>query len=773
MFKSFPHYRQLDAMDCGPTCLRMIAKYYGKNYTLQSLREKSFITREGVSMLGISEAAESIGFRTTGVKITLEQLKKDVPLPCILHWNQNHFVVLYKIKKINHFNIQRLFNKSDSHPQRSTTTSPLPDSYTPQRPLQRGNEGFQFCIADPASTLVSFTEEEFKRCWISTKSENIDTGTTLFLEPGPDFYTMEDEKQARKQGLSFFFRYLNPFKKELLQLILGMITASILQLIMPFLTQSLVDTGIRDSNLNFITLILIAQLVVFLARMATDFIRSWILLHVNTRINIALISDFLAKLMRLPLKFFDTKMVGDIMQRIGDHRRIETFLTGSSINTLFSFVNFIVFGIVLAYYNLAILGLFLLGNGLYVAWILAFMRYRRELDVRRFSQAAGEQSNLFQLITGMQEIKLNNCETEKRWQWERIQVKLFKISIKGLALEQYQQIGSAFFSQSTNIFISFLAARAVVTGDMTLGMMMSLTYIIGQLTSPVEQFIGFARAFQDAKISLERLGEIHQKEDEEETMSLKLSTLPDNRNFRIDNLSFSYDGADRDYVLENINLTIPAHKVTAIVGVSGSGKTTLIKLLLGFYTPNKGEVRVGDVLLQHINPHVWRSCTGSVMQDGFIFSDTIAKNIALGAEIIDRERLLHAARVANIREFIDSLPLGYNTKIGMEGSGISQGQRQRILIARAVYKNPEFIFLDEATNSLDANNEKQIMDQLHRFYVGKTVVVVAHRLSTVRDADNIVVLDKGRIVEEGTHAELTARRGIYYELVRNQLEMGK
>ena len=774
MLNSFPHYRQLDAMDCGPTCLRMIAKYYGRNYTLQTLREKSFITREGVSMLGISEAAESIGFRTTGVKITLEQLKKEVPLPCILHWNQNHFVVLYDIKK------RRLRN-------RSTMT------------------GEQFCIADPASTLVTFTEEEFKRCWLSTRTENRETspcqigvqdlpppppkgdnmpfsvsskgdyddaGTALLLEPGPEFYVIEDEKQARKQGLSFFFRYLTPYKKELLQLILGMITASILQLIMPFLTQSLVDTGIRDSNLSFITLVLIAQVVIFLARLSVDFIRSWILLHVNTRINIALISDFLAKLMRLPLKFFDTKMVGDIMQRIGDHRRIESFLTGTSINTLFSFVNFIVFGIVLAYYNLTILGLFMLGNGLYVAWILAFMRYRRELDIRRFSQAAGEQSNLFQLITGMQEIKLNNCETDKRWQWERIQVKLFKISIKGLALEQYQQLGSVFFNQSTNIFISFLAARSVVMGDMTLGMMMSLTYIVGQLSSPIEQFIGFARSFQDAKISLERLGEIHQKEDEEQTLALKVTALPANRSFTIENLSFSYDGADRDYVLENINLTIPERKVTAIVGASGSGKTTLIKLLLGFYSSNKGEIKVGDIALQHINPHVWRARTGSVMQDGFIFSDTIARNIAIGDEIVDRERLLHAVKVANIRDFIDSLPLGYNTKIGMEGSGISQGQRQRILIARAVYKNPEFIFLDEATNALDANNEKQIMEQLHRFYEGKTVVVVAHRLSTVRDADNIVVLDKGKVAEQGTHAELTAKRGIYYELVKNQLEMG-
>ncbi|SEA48601.1 ATP-binding cassette, subfamily B [Porphyromonadaceae bacterium KH3R12] len=733
--KSFPEYIQLDTMDCGPTCLRMLAKYHGKHYNLETLRQHSFITREGVSMLGISDAAEYIGFRTSGLMISFEQLVEEVSLPCIVHWNQNHFVVVYDIRKDK-------------------------------------KKGYRVYVADPALGLVTYDEADFKKCWLSTKKEDEDKGAALQLEPGPDFFNRDDEKENKNHGLRYFLRYLSPYKSQLIQLILGMVVISILQLIFPFLTQSMVDIGIRDGNLSFITLILIAQLVIFVARLSVEFIRSWILLHMNTRINIALISDFLAKLMKLPLRYFDTKMTGDIMQRIGDHSRIESFLTGNSISTLFSFVNFFIFAFVLAYFNLLILGIFLIGNVLYIIWILFFMKYRRELDHKRFAQSAGEQSNLIQLITGMQEIKLNNSEKQKRWQWERIQVKLFKISIKGMALEQLQQVGSVFFSQTTNIIVSFIAAKAVVDGQMTLGMMMALTYIIGQLSSPIEQFINFARSFQDAKISLERLNEVHGKEDEEETITNKLTVLPDRRDISIENLSFSYDGADRDYVLENINLTIPHQKITAIVGASGSGKTTLIKLLLGFYEPNKGTIKIGETPLSIINPHFWRSKSGSVMQDGFIFSETIAQNIAVGEDRVDIDKLRHSVTVANIGEFIDSLPLGYNTKIGMEGSGISQGQRQRILIARAVYKNPEFIFLDEATNSLDATNEKEIMKHLQDFYVGKTVVVVAHRLSTVRDADKIVVLDQGKVVEVGTHSELTQLRKKYYELVKNQLELG-
>lgn len=732
---TFPHCKQLDKMDCGPACLRMIAKFYGKNYSLQTLREHSYISRDGVSLMGLSDAAESIGFRTIGLRITLEQLEKDVPLPCILYWNQNHFVVCYGVKK-------------------------------------RGDR-YYFQIADPANSLLIYSEEEIKRCWLSAKSGTREVGIALVIELGTRFYEFGDESEG-EQGhkLSFFIRYLTPYKKQLLQLALGMLTGSLLQLIFPFLTQSLVDVGIRDGNLGFITLILIAQIILFISQLSVEFIRSWILLHVNARISISLISDFLIKLMKLPLHFFDTKLLGDIMQRIRDHGRIRSFLMGSSISTVFSFITFFIFAIVLAYYNWYVLVIFLAGNILYVGWILLFMKYRRELDIKRFEQSADEESNLIQLVTAMQEIKLNNCETQKRWQWERIQVKLFKISVKGLALGQVQQVGSVFFNQTTNIIISFIAAKAVVEGQMTLGMMMSLTYIIGQLSAPVSSFISFAQQFQDAKISLERLNEVHRKPDEEQNIASKLAILPEKRDIKIENVSFSYDGADRDYVLDNISLFIPEHRVTAIVGASGSGKTTLIKLMLGFYLPNKGTVKVNDTPLENINPHLWRARTGAVMQDGFIFSETIAQNIAVGEEQIDIERLRHAVMIANIRDFIDSLPLGYNTKIGMEGNGISQGQKQRLLIARAVYKNPEFLFFDEATNALDANNEKEIMEHLHEFYKGKTVVVVAHRLSTVKDADKIVVLDKGRIAEEGTHKELTAKRGLYYQLVKNQLELG-
>ncbi len=729
--KKFPHYTQLDAMDCGPTCLRIVAKHYGKTYSLQSLREKSRITREGVSLLGISDATEAINMRTIGVNITYEQLVKEANLPCIVHWGQNHFVVVYKISK-----------KSET-----------------------------IYVSDPAEGLLKYTKKEFLKKWLSTKKDGDDKGIALLLEPTPDFYEQEDEKQD-KTKFKFLFSYLKPHKKLVIQLFLGLLTGSLLQLIFPFLTQSVVDFGISNQNIGFIYLVFIAQLTLYIGRTAVDFIRSWILLHISTRVNISLISDFLIKLMKLPISFFDRKMTGDILQRINDHTRIENFLTSTSLNIIFAFVNLIIFGIVLLFYSSKIFAIFLVGSFLYGFWIWIFMKKRRELDYKRFSQLSDNQSNVIQLITGMQEIKLHNAEQQKRWEWESIQARLFKVNVKSLALNQYQQAGSVFLNETKNIFISFIAATSVIHGDMTLGMMLAVQYIIGQLNSPVEQMINFMRSAQDAKISLERLGEIHLKEDEETPDETKISELPEKRDINIKNLSFSYSGSKDDYVLKNINLLVPEKKITAIVGTSGSGKTTLLKLLLGFYPPDEGEIRAGDIRLKNFSIKAWRNKCGTVMQDGFVFSDSIAKNIAVSDEIVDKEKLLHAVKVANIQEFIESLPLAYNTKIGQEGTGLSQGQRQRILIARAVYKNPEFIFFDEATNALDANNEKIIMDNLDKFFKGKTAIVVAHRLSTVKNADKIIVLEKGELIEEGTHEELTKKKGAYYELVKNQLELG-
>lgn len=713
-------------MDCGPTCLRMVAKFYGRNYSLQKLREYCQISRDGVSLFGISEAAEQIGFRSLGVKLSIEQLQ-EAELPCILHWRQNHFVVLYKIKKGMYY------------------------------------------IADPAKGLITYTEKEFKSNWINTK-EFYD-GISLLLGPTPKFYEQEEEKSSEVKW-SFFFRYLIAYRQLITQLFIGLGVGSLLQLITPFLTQSVVDIGINTRNLNFIYVILIAQVMLFLGSASVEFIRSWIMLHITTRLNVSILTDFLIKLMRLPMGFFDTKMTGDIMQRMGDQGRIQSFLTGSTLNILFSMFNLVIFGFVLAYYDGAIFFIFLVSSIIYTVWILLFLKRRRDLDYKNFDLSAKNQNSTIQLITGMQEIKLNNCEQQKRWDWEHIQAGLFKFSVKSLALNQYQQAGALFINQAKNIIITFLSAKAVIEGDLTLGGMMAVQYIVGQLNSPVEQFLGFIQSFQNAKISLERLNEIHAMDDEESLDKQFNVDLPDSKSISIKGLTFRYPGAVNDPVLENIDLHIPEGKTTAIVGMSGSGKTTILKLLLRFYNWEKGEIRVGESKLSQIGYKVWRSQCGVVMQDGFIFSDTIANNIAVGNERPNKTKLHHAVKVANIGDFIEGLPMGYNTKLGSEGNGISQGQKQRILIARAVYKDPEYIFFDEATNALDANNERVIMDNLQEFFKGRTVVVVAHRLSTVSNADNIIVLDKGKIIEQGTHHELTRLKGEYYGLVKNQLELG-
>jgi len=702
-------------------------------------------------MLGISDAAESIGFRTRGYRLTWEQLRDEVPLPCIVHWNQRHFVVLYNITKKRGGGrcVGRL---------RNARSQDLQDRYIVH-------------VADPASGLLKYSGSEFLRCWYSTKTNGIEEGSALLLEPSPEFYRQEDEGKGKLKFL-YLLNYIRPYSKYILQLMLGMFTTGIISLLFPFLTKSLVDTGIGGSNMPFIVMVLIAQFILVLSQAANGLLRGWISLHVTSRVSISLISDFLIKLMKLPISFFDVKLIGDIMQRIGDHNRIRSFLTDSLISIVFAVVILIMYAILMATYNLGILGIFLFGSALYIGWVVLFLKRRRELDYKRFQQSAANQSNIVQLVTGMQEIKLNSCEKKKRWEWERIQIKLFKVSLKSMMLNQNQQLGAALINQAKDILISFLSAKAVIEGQMTLGMMMAVQYIIGQLNAPIQQFIGFIQAAQDARISLERLGEIHNREDEEKPEDDKINDIPSDKDIVIKNLLFQYEGPHSERVLDDVSLTIPAKKITAIVGISGSGKTTLIKLLLGFYTPVKGDIFINGTPLGYYSQSGWRKRCGVVMQEGFIFSDTIAGNIGLIDEVPDKQKIDRAVKMANIKEYIESLPLGYNTKIGNDGHGLSTGQKQRLLIARAVYKEPDFIFFDEATNSLDAKNEKTIMENLGSFFEGKTVVIVAHRLSTVKNADQIVVLEKGEIVEKGTHKELVEKKGAYYYLVKDQLELG-
>lgn len=732
MIKKFPHYTQIESKDCGPTCLKIVAKHYGRSLNIQALRELSETTREGSNLLTLSDAAESIGFRTLGVKLSVNDLL-EAPLPCVLHWNSNHYVVLYKIKK------KRCY------------------------------------ISDPAYGLIAYNETEFIKFWIGNNAdETTKEGIALLLEPTPNFYEDQDnegKKDRKAFGFGMLSKYVLRYKSFIVQLVIGLFTGSLLQLIFPFLTQSVVDIGIQNQNIHFVYLVLIAQLFLFFGKTALEVIRSWIILHLSTRINISLISDFFIKLMNLPISYFDVRMTGDIMQRINDHHRIERILTTSSLSVLFSIINMIIMGAVLAYYNVSVFIVFFVGSFFYLLWVMLFLKRREKLDYKRFSEISQEQSKVIELINGMQEIKLHNAEKQKRWGWEYIQARLFKVSMKSLVLEQTQGIGSNFINELKNIIIIFLSAKLVIDGQITLGMMMAITSIVGNLNGPIVQLIGFIRELQDAKISLARLSEIHEKIDENQDDFQKTREIPKNADLIIKDLSFRYIGSDIN-VLEDLDLIIPANKITAIVGTSGSGKTTLMKLLLKFYEPIKGEISLNKIALNGIAQKAWRSHIGSVMQEGFIFNDTIANNIAIGEDIIDKDRLQYAADVANIKEFIENYPLRYNTKIGSEGIGMSTGQKQRLLIARAVYKNPEMLFFDEATSALDANNEKEIMEKLDLFFKNKTVVVIAHRLSTVMNADQIVLLEKGKIIEIGTHEELVALKGSYFKLVKNQLQLG-
>ncbi len=721
-------------MDCGPTCLRMITKFYGKNLSGEYIREIANLSRGGTSLGGLADASENLGLSSLALNIDFQTLKNDLPLPCIAHWRQRHYVVVYGFKKDK---IQ---------------------------------------IADPAFGLIDYTEQEFRKGWLPHKNAQEDAeGVVLLLETTPKFYDIDDTEQTSKHQWGFLFRYFRGYKRYFFQLFLGLLVGSGLQLMMPFLTQAVVDNGINTQNLNFVYLVLIAQLVLFVSQMSVNVIRSWIILHITNRINLRMLSDFLIKLMRLPISFFEAKNIGDILQRIQDHNRIQNFLSASTLDILFSGVNLIIFSSILCYYNVPLFLVFLGGTIFYIVWIQLFMKKRAKIDYQYFDQASGNQSSSIQLINGMQEIKLNGSERRRRWEWEAIQARLFKLSIQGLSLTQTQNVGGSFINEVKNIIISFIAAKSVIDGQISLGTMLSVQYIIGQMNVPINNFMTFSRGFQDAKLSLDRLSEIHQKPEEETAEAHLIHELPADKSISIlNNLSFRYGSSASENVLEIINLHIPAGKITAIVGASGSGKTTLLKLLLKFHEPQTGKIQIGNSGLNNISYNFWRSQCGVVMQEGYIFSDSIARNISESDPdgMVNKDKLREAIRIANIGEFIESLPMGLNTRIGASGMGLSGGQKQRILIARAVYKNPEYLFFDEATSALDANNEAVIMKNLDDFFQNRTVVVVAHRLSTVKNADQIVVLHKGQIAEIGTHQSLVESKGYYFNLVKNQLDLG-
>lgn len=723
--------RQRDSMLCGIACLQMISEHYGKKFSQTYLSKICFATAEGVSLLGIKDAAAKIGFYTISGRLTIDELSS-ATLPCILHWNQNHFVVLYKVKK-----------------------------------------GSKFYIADPGKGLISYTIGEFKQHWIEVGQGEGEKGIAMFLEPTQDFYENAGGQDPRtEKPFKFLFGYIKQYRRYFFQIILGLFVGSLLQLALPFLTQSIVDIGIKNKDISFIWLILIGQLVITLSRTSVDFIRRWLLLHISMRINISLVSDFFIKLLQLPMSFFDTKLMGDLMQRIGDHSRVNSFLTQQTLNVAFSLISFAVFSCVLLVYNRFIFFIFLVGSILYGGWMALFLRRRKVIDYELFEQQATNNNKTYQFLTSMQEIKLQDCEQRRRWEWENVQADLFHIQMKSLKLQQTQEAGSIFINELKNIIITVVSATAVINGSLTLGMMLAVQYIIGQLNSPIEQLMHFIYSIQDVKISLERINEIHKKDNEEDFNRNRTEFDGESHDIELRNIDFKYDPHALSKTIEGVNIHIPEGKITAIVGASGSGKTTLIKLMLGYYPVMSGEITIAGHNISEYNLKWWRRQCGVVMQDGVIFSESIARNIAVDNAKIDEKRLEKAAEIANVKDFVMVLPLKFNTNIGRDGMGLSQGQKQRILIARAVYKNPKFIFLDEATNSLDASNERAIVDNLDKFYKGKTVVVVAHRLSTVKNADQIIVLDKGNVVETGNHKSLTAKHGAYYNLVKNQLELG-
>lgn len=726
----FPFLKQLDSMGCGSACIGMICRFYGLKIPYAEINGKLKASSEGVSILGIERVLGYYGFESSAVLVSEKGLP-ELTLPTILHWNQNHFVVLYRITK----------------------------------------DAEQFYIADPGKGKSRISREEFLSHWASTELENQKAGVAISIIPGNNFIDISRENKSRRSTGNFLNRYFKGFKNKFFKIALCLLLGCVLQLILPFLTQSIVDVGIHDSDIGFIWLVLLGELMIITGRTLTDFLRKRILLKVSMKININMVRDFFIKLLKLPMSFFDTKLMGDLLQRISDHSRVQTFLSTQCLGILFSLMSFVVFGAVLLIYNGLIFSVFILGSVIYGLWLAFFLKRRKIIDYELFEQQSLNQQKTYQFVTSMQEIKLQNCENRRLEEWENTQTNLFGILLKALQLQQSQETGSVFINEIKNIIITVLAATTVINGQMSLGAMLAIQYIIGQLNSPVNQLMAFIYSLQDVKISLERINEVHCGKDEESD-GHQLKTFGQDKGISLKNVCFRYNPDSLKPTIDSISLEIPEGKTTAIVGASGSGKTTLIKLMLGYYPLDSGNITISGKNINDYNLKWWRKQCGVVMQEGVIFSESIERNIAVGDEDVDKDRLEEAARTACIHNYVESLPLGYNTIIGREGAGLSQGQKQRILIARAVYKKPDFIFLDEATNSLDAQNERCIVENLSEFYRGRTVIVVAHRLSTVKDADNIVVLDKGRIVEQGTHAQLIELKKTYYNLVKNQLELG-
>lgn len=729
MVKKFPCDLQMDMMDCGPACLTMTSKYYGKYYSLQYMRDKCGITREGVSFLDLSHAAESIGLRTLSLKCSIDDLIEKIPLPAILHWDNSHFIVVYH-------------------------TNP--------------RTGRVF-VSDPAKGLMKYSKEEFAKKWIK-KAEG-EKGVLMALEPQADFYQRQGEQRIeRKKTFENFLGYFRPYKKSFINLFVVMLIVTALQGLLPFISKAVIDVGIQTHDVDFISIVLIANIAIYVSILLSNMARDWILLHVTSRVNIALISDYLIKLMVLPITFFENKMTGDILQRAQDHERIRSFIMNNSINMIFSSLTFLVFSIILLIYNTTIFYIFLGGSILYVLWVMGFMKIRKKLDWEYFDLVARNQSYWVETIGAIQDIKINNYEKPKRWKWEDIQARLYKVNVRSLNINNIQNLGAQFIDNIKNLSITFYCAMAVIKGEMTFGVMISTQFMIGMLNGPITQFIQFLLSYQFAKISFLRLNEIHQLKDEHEDVGTNPIDLPENKSLVIKNVSFQYTSTSQ-VVLRNVHLMIPEKKVTAIVGDSGSGKSTLLKLILRLYRPSFGEILIGNMNVNNISLKQWRDKCGAVMQDGKIFNDTILNNIVLDDEKIDYQKLKKALDTANIAAEIEKLPLGYQTKMGEQGRGLSGGQKQRILIARALYKDPDYLFFDEATNSLDTLNEQKIVAALDNVFKDKTVVVVAHRLSTIRKADQIVVMQDGLIVEVGNHDGLMQKKGRYHQLVESQLDL--